>query len=80
MLQFVQDQLKVISPDNTMTTTRVVNPTVINTEENQEKVKVDIDTVSNGKVGELNINPENEEKDEDQKVDQAKIEVKKSKS
>jgi len=49
----------VISPDNTMTTTRVVNPTVINTEENQEKVKVDIDTVSNGKVGESNINPEN---------------------
>lgn len=42
-----------------MTTTRVVNPTVINTEENQEKVKVDIDTVSNGKVGESNINPEN---------------------
>ena len=63
-----------------MTTTRVVNPTVINTEENQEKVKVDIDTVSNGKVGEININPENEEKDEDHKVDQAKIEVKKSKS
>jgi len=70
----------VISPDNTMTTTRVVNPTVINTEENQEKVKVDIDTVSNGKVGEPNINPENHEKEEDQKVDQAKIEVKKSKS